>query len=73
MTAPSVEPVINRTEPAPSSMHSRPFVGWFARNPLRVKLVAAILVLVALALMVIGTASAYSPASTCSTGWTTSW
>jgi two-component system, OmpR family, sensor kinase len=32
---------------------------WFTRNPLRVKLVAAVLVLVALALVVIGTTSAY--------------
>jgi two-component system, OmpR family, sensor kinase len=60
MTAPSVEPVIDITEPAAkSSLHSRPYVGWFARNPLRVKLVAAVLALVALALVVIGTASAY--------------
>ncbi len=36
-----------------------PSAGWFTRNPLRIKLLAAILGLVALALVVIGTASAY--------------
>jgi two-component system OmpR family sensor kinase len=53
MTAPSNEPVIEPLNPVP------PPARWFTRNPLRVKLVAAILVLVALALVVIGTSSAY--------------
>jgi two-component system OmpR family sensor kinase len=53
MTASPSEPVIERDG------LSMPLVGWFTRNPLRVKLVAAILALVALALLVIGSASAY--------------
>src|SRR5262245_10721221 len=53
MTAPKTEPVIEPSGP------DTPPARWFTRNPLRVKLVAAILVLVALALVVIGTSSAY--------------
>jgi hypothetical protein len=44
------------SESAPTEVE--PKAGWFARTPLRVKLVAVMLALVSLALIVIGAASA---------------
>jgi two-component system OmpR family sensor kinase len=58
MTEPTTGPVIELPDPLPAAEPKRR-TGWFSRNPLRVKLVGAILLLVALALGVIGTASAY--------------
>ena len=55
----SVESTSEGAKPA-SASPAEPRAGWFARTPLRVKLVAVMLALVSLALIVIGSASAFA-------------
>ncbi len=57
VTEPTPPPVTEMA--APTGSTGRPHARWWTRNPLRVKLVGAVLVVVALALIVIGTSSAY--------------